>query len=224
MDCSPPGSSVPGTFQARTLEWVAISFSRDLRKARLLLCRRILCHWATKEAPLPSDTRGNQSTPGSPKIRPPPPGRSRTDWNSVAKATSAPSRLVSPLSRSPETQCSPGDSPLLTRETPSSPPRVRSILDTSRTTPGYSTHTMRLSRRSSTGMAAPGRASTAAAAIPASPVRPTGGVRGERPLHTLLEALSQWFREGIVPGSPPRSRVVYIPEFRQARRLRAGRR
>ena len=28
MDCSPPGSSVHGILQARTLEWVAISFSR----------------------------------------------------------------------------------------------------------------------------------------------------------------------------------------------------
>ena len=28
MDCSPPGSSVHGLFQARILEWVAISFSR----------------------------------------------------------------------------------------------------------------------------------------------------------------------------------------------------
>ena len=27
MDCSPPGSSVHGTFQARILEWVTISFS-----------------------------------------------------------------------------------------------------------------------------------------------------------------------------------------------------
>ena len=27
MACSPPGSSVPGILQARTLEWVAISFS-----------------------------------------------------------------------------------------------------------------------------------------------------------------------------------------------------
>ena len=26
-DGSPPGSAIPGTFQARTLEWVAISFS-----------------------------------------------------------------------------------------------------------------------------------------------------------------------------------------------------
>ena len=28
MDCSPPGSSVHGTFQARILEWVVISYSR----------------------------------------------------------------------------------------------------------------------------------------------------------------------------------------------------
>jgi len=30
MDCSPPGSSVHGILQARILERVAISFSRDL--------------------------------------------------------------------------------------------------------------------------------------------------------------------------------------------------
>ena len=30
MDCSPPGSSVHGILQGRTLEWVAIPFSRDL--------------------------------------------------------------------------------------------------------------------------------------------------------------------------------------------------
>ena len=30
MDCGPPGSSVHGIFQARILEWVAISSSRDL--------------------------------------------------------------------------------------------------------------------------------------------------------------------------------------------------
>ena len=28
MDCSPPGSSVHGIFQARVLEWDAIAFSR----------------------------------------------------------------------------------------------------------------------------------------------------------------------------------------------------
>jgi len=29
MNCSPPGSSVQGIFQARILEWVAISFFRE---------------------------------------------------------------------------------------------------------------------------------------------------------------------------------------------------
>ena len=29
IDSSPPGSSVPGILQARTLEWVDISFSND---------------------------------------------------------------------------------------------------------------------------------------------------------------------------------------------------
>jgi len=31
IDCSPPGSPVPGILQARTLEWVAISFSNAWR-------------------------------------------------------------------------------------------------------------------------------------------------------------------------------------------------
>ena len=29
MDCSPPGSSVPGIFQARGLEWDATAFSKS---------------------------------------------------------------------------------------------------------------------------------------------------------------------------------------------------
>ena len=33
-DCSPPGSSVPGILQARILEWVAISFSRESSRPR----------------------------------------------------------------------------------------------------------------------------------------------------------------------------------------------
>ena len=28
MDCSPPGPSIHGIFQARVLEWVAIAFSK----------------------------------------------------------------------------------------------------------------------------------------------------------------------------------------------------
>ena len=34
MDCSLPGSSVHGIFQARILEWVAISFSRESSQPR----------------------------------------------------------------------------------------------------------------------------------------------------------------------------------------------
>ena len=34
MDCSPPGSSVHGIFQARKLEWVSISYSRGSSRPR----------------------------------------------------------------------------------------------------------------------------------------------------------------------------------------------
>ena len=37
IDCSPPGSPVPGILQARTLEWVAISFSEDTGQNSLIL-------------------------------------------------------------------------------------------------------------------------------------------------------------------------------------------
>ena len=55
MDCSPPGSSVHGIFQARIPEWVAISSSRgssQLRDRTHVSCigRCILYHWDTKEA------------------------------------------------------------------------------------------------------------------------------------------------------------------------------
>ena len=39
MDCSPPGSSVHGIFQARVLEWDAIAFSDTGLLLLLLLCR-----------------------------------------------------------------------------------------------------------------------------------------------------------------------------------------
>ena len=32
MDCSPPGSSIHGIFQARVLEWGAIAFSEQIHK------------------------------------------------------------------------------------------------------------------------------------------------------------------------------------------------
>ena len=34
MDCSPPGSSIHGIFQARILEWVTIPFSRGSSRPR----------------------------------------------------------------------------------------------------------------------------------------------------------------------------------------------
>ena len=55
MDYSPPSFSVHGISQARILEWVAISFSREFSQLRdwtLVSCigRQILYHWATREA------------------------------------------------------------------------------------------------------------------------------------------------------------------------------
>ena len=45
IDGSPPGSAVPGILQARTLEWVAISFSNAWKwkvKVKSLSCVRLL--------------------------------------------------------------------------------------------------------------------------------------------------------------------------------------
>ena len=55
MDCSPPGSSVHGIFQAWILEWVAVSFSRgsswprDRTRVSRIVGRRFTV-WATREA------------------------------------------------------------------------------------------------------------------------------------------------------------------------------
>ena len=56
MDCSLPGSSVHGIFQARILEWVAISFSRGSYWPRVwtqvsCIAGRFFTIWATREAP-----------------------------------------------------------------------------------------------------------------------------------------------------------------------------
>ena len=55
MDCSPPGSSVNGIFQAKILEWVAISFSRGSSRPRnqtqvSCIAGRRFTIWATREA------------------------------------------------------------------------------------------------------------------------------------------------------------------------------
>ena len=54
-DCSPPDSSVHRLLQARMLEWVAISSSRESSWSRDETCvsctgRQILYHWSTWEA------------------------------------------------------------------------------------------------------------------------------------------------------------------------------
>ena len=50
MDCSLPGSSVRGIFQARVLEWVAVFFSKRSSQPRDWI--QVLCIiWATREAP-----------------------------------------------------------------------------------------------------------------------------------------------------------------------------
>ena len=57
MDCSPPSSSVHWILQARILEWVAISFSResswprDWTQVSCIAGRRRFTFWATREDP-----------------------------------------------------------------------------------------------------------------------------------------------------------------------------
>ena len=57
MDCSPPGPSVHGISQAKILEWVAISISRESSQAReqthdSCIGRWVLYHWAIRETHL----------------------------------------------------------------------------------------------------------------------------------------------------------------------------
>ena len=56
MDCNLPGSFVHGIFQARVLEWVAISFSRGSSQSRdwtwvSRIVGRCFTIWATREVP-----------------------------------------------------------------------------------------------------------------------------------------------------------------------------
>ena len=54
IDGSPPGSSVPGILQARTLAWVAISFSNACMPAKLLQSCPTLCDPMDSSPPGPS--------------------------------------------------------------------------------------------------------------------------------------------------------------------------
>ena len=62
LDCSLPGSSVQGIFQARALEWVVTSFSRGSSRPRdrtwvSCIVGRCFTVWATREAPNASVSR-----------------------------------------------------------------------------------------------------------------------------------------------------------------------
>ena len=71
MDCSPPGSSVHGILQARTLEWSAISFSRGFSWPRdwtqvSCIAGRFFTIWATRKpnsyvTNISDRTKANQS-------------------------------------------------------------------------------------------------------------------------------------------------------------------
>ena len=68
MDCSPPGSSVHGIFQAKILEWVAISFSRGSSRPRdqtqvSYIAGRSFTIWATKKPPPFFVLKDRQSNP-----------------------------------------------------------------------------------------------------------------------------------------------------------------
>ena len=53
MDCSLPGSSVHGIFQARVLEWVAIAFSNIVTSSLLMKERNVLKLREWHQAPQP---------------------------------------------------------------------------------------------------------------------------------------------------------------------------
>ena len=101
MDCNPPGSSVHRIFQARILDWVAVSFSDGSSRPRdwtlvSYIGRQVLYHWATWEAarglwiylPQGLDQSGHQR--GSQEPKPDalgPPGRRAPSLKSLVPIT-----------------------------------------------------------------------------------------------------------------------------------------
>ena len=79
IDRSPPGSPVPGILQARTLEWVAISFSNAWKwKVKVKSLGRVwlvVTPWtAAYQAPLPMGFSKQEYWSGVPLPSPPSPG------------------------------------------------------------------------------------------------------------------------------------------------------
>ena len=74
INCSPPGSSVHGILQARILEWVAISVSRDLSDPGIepMIDAGKLYYWAMWEAQYEFIHADKPALRGAPtKVRPP---------------------------------------------------------------------------------------------------------------------------------------------------------
>ena len=67
MDCSPPGSSVHGTFQARILEWAAISSSGDLSHLGMKPISLRSPVWQVSSLPLAPPLDSKEIQPVNPK-------------------------------------------------------------------------------------------------------------------------------------------------------------
>ena len=52
MDCRPPDSAVYGILQARILEWVALSYARDLPDPGIQSMSSVFLHWQVDSLPL----------------------------------------------------------------------------------------------------------------------------------------------------------------------------
>ena len=79
IDCSPPGSSVPGILQARILDWVALSFSnawkwkvkvKSLSRVGLFETPRTVAHQAPPSMGFPRQEYWSESPLPSPLLSP----------------------------------------------------------------------------------------------------------------------------------------------------------
>ena len=88
LDSSPPGSPVPGILQARTLEWVAISFSNAWKWSRSVSVRLFVTPWTTAyQAPPPMGFSRQEYWSGVP-LPSPPLSNSKYNFISILKEIS----------------------------------------------------------------------------------------------------------------------------------------
>ena len=113
-DGSPPGSPVPGSLQARTLEWVAISFPNawkgKVKKVKSLSHVRLLVTPWTAERPKPAllcvSPESHSSWPSSPRLHLPPtapPTASIATASAAAQQAGSAFQKGSPLPLAPST-------------------------------------------------------------------------------------------------------------------------